>query len=130
MLETISPSDMFNEPVVAAIDITGDPFTKTPYKGEADIEPDDERVVVDRSGTTKVPKDDYPEMVNGTDEAGVYEYQYATLTITAHNVPLVLAVEPVRHDSTWEGEDGESVSYAEIVDRLMEQATELVEFSW
>lgn len=128
MLDAIRPSGMFTEPVVAAIDTTGIPFHKTPWKGEADIEPDDERIVVDeKTGETKVPKDDYPEMVNGAEEDGVYEYQYATLTIVARNVPLVLAVEPIRHHSTWEGDDGESVSWAEVVDRLMKQAAELVD---
>jgi hypothetical protein len=128
MLDSLRGSDMFTEPVVAAIDTTGFEFYSTPWKGEDDIEPDGERVVVNqRTGNTKVPKDDYPTMVNGAEESGVYEYQYATLTIVARNVPLVLAVEPVRHHSTWEGEDGLSVSWAEIVDRLLEQATDLVD---
>jgi len=128
ILDTIRPSEVFTEPVVAAIDTTGVPFSKNPYKSEADVEPDDERVVVDENtGATKVPKEDYPEMVNGAKESGVYEYQYATLTIVSRNVPMVLAVEPIRNNSTWEGDDGESVSFAETVDRLMEKATDLVD---
>jgi len=128
MLNSVRMSDMFTEPVVAAIDTTGVPFHTTPWKGEDDIEPDDERIVVNqKTGETKVPKDDYPEMVNGAEENGVWEYQYATLTIVGRNVPLVIAVEPIRHNSQWEGGDGETVSWAEIVDRLMEQATELVD---
>jgi hypothetical protein len=125
MLESARQSEMFTEPLVAAIDITSVPYHVTPWKGEDDIEPDDERVKT-RHGM-KVPKNDYPEMVNGGTDDWTYEYQYATLTIVGRNVPLVVAVEPVRHDSVWEGEEGESVSYAEIVDRLMEQATELVD---
>jgi len=127
-LELIRPADEFTEPAVAAIDVTGIPYHVTPWKGEDDIEPDDERIVVDEeTGETRVPKDEYPTMVNGTKEDGVYEYQYATLTIVGTNAPLVVAVEPIRHHSEWEGEDGMSVSWAEVVDRLMEQATELVD---
>lgn len=35
--------------------------------------------------------------------------------------------EPVRHSSTWEGDSGETVSWAETVDRLMDQATDIVD---
>lgn len=127
-LDLIRPADEFTEPAVAAIDVTGVPYHVTPWKGEDDIEPDDERIVVDEeTGETRVPKDEYPTMVNGTKEDGVYEYQYATLTIVGTNAPLVVAVEPIRHHSEWEGEDGWSVSWAEVVDRLMEQALELVD---
>lgn len=127
-LELIRSADDFTEPTVAAIDVTGCPVHVTPWKGEEDVEPDDERIVVNsKTGHTRVPKDEYPEMVNGTKEDGVYEYQYATLTIVGRNTPLVVAVEPIRHHSKWEGEDGRSVSWAEVVDRLMEQATELVD---
>ena len=66
-------------------------------------------------------------MVNGGQEDDVYEYQYATLTVVGRNVPLVLAVEPVRHNSNWEGDDGDTSSWAEVVDRLLEQASELVD---
>lgn len=66
-------------------------------------------------------------MVNGGREDDVYEYQYATLTVVGGNVPLVLAVEPVRHNSNWEGNDGDTSSWAEVVDRLLKQASELVD---
>ncbi|EMA09608.1 hypothetical protein SAMN05443574_13612 [Haloarcula vallismortis] len=128
MLNSVRVSDIFTEPVVAAIDVTGIPFHVTPWKGEDDIEPDDERIVVDgETGETRTPKDEYPTMVNGAKEDGVFEYQYATLTIAGPNTPLVVAVEPIRHHSDWEGDDGRSVSWAEVVDRLMEQANELVD---
>lgn len=127
-LELIRSTEEFTEPVVAAIDVTGCPVHVTPWKGEDDIEPDDERIVVDeKTGKTKVPKNEYPTMVNGSKDDGVYEYQYATLTIVGANAPLVVAVEPIRHHSVWEGDDGMSVSWAEVVDRLMEQATDLVD---
>jgi len=125
MLGLIDDSDAYTEPAVAAIDVTGVQFFKSLWKGKDDIEPDDERMIV--NGKEKVPKDDYPKMVNGTQEDDVYEYQYATLTIVSNNVPLILAVEPVRHHSIWESEDGRSVPWAEVVDRLMEQATDLVD---
>jgi hypothetical protein len=128
LLDSVRTSETFSEPVVAAIDVTTVPFHVTPYKGEEDIGPDDQQIVVnEKTGRTRVPKDDYPEMVNGGKEKGVYGYQYATLTIVGRNVPIVVAVEPVRHASTWEGEDGDSVSWAETVDRLMEQATDVVD---
>lgn len=75
MLGTVGISDMFTEPAVAAIDVTGIPFHVTPWKDEDDIEPDVERIVVDEeTGKMKVPKDEYPTMVNGTKVDGVYEY--------------------------------------------------------
>lgn len=127
-LERLRQSEQFTEPVAAAIDVTGIPYHVTPWKGKADITRDDEGIVVDSGiGKTKVPKDDYPTMVNGGEDPGVYEYQYATLTIVGRNAPIVVAVEPIRHHSTWECEDGMSVSWAEVVDRLMEQATDLVD---
>lgn len=121
MLDHLKPAEYFTQPVVAAIDTTHDPFHVSPHKSEEDIEPDDERIELD-SGKTKVPKDDYPVMVEGGEESGEYHYTYATLTVVGTNAPLVIAVEPVRHDSAWEGDDGVSISWAEIVDRLMQQA--------
>lgn len=127
MLDMIRGSDVFTEPVVAAIDTIRVPVSVTPFKGEDDVEPDDTRVVVDsKTGETRVPKDDYSEMINGR-EGKPWAYEYATLTIVGRNDPIILAVEPIRHSSNWEGESGETVSWAETVDRLMMQATELVD---
>ncbi|GAB7011012.1 hypothetical protein JCM31271_29550 [Halorubrum trueperi] len=125
VLDHVQVADEFTEPVVAAIDTIRVPVSVTPYKGEADVEPDDPKVVFDNGGS-RVPKDNYPEMINGGDNKP-YGYEYATLTIVGRNDPIVLAVEPVRHDSRWELESGMSVSWAETVDRLMQQATELVD---
>ncbi|PSP83875.1 hypothetical protein BRC96_08700 [Halobacteriales archaeon QS_6_64_34] len=125
MLDTVQGSETFTEPVVAAIDVTNVPYHVSPWKGEDDIEPDDERVWV--NGRPRVPKPEYPEMVNGGKDDGDYEFQYATLTIVGRNAPLVLAVEPVRHNFNWEGDDGDTSSWAEVVDRLLEQARELVD---
>lgn len=49
------------------------------------------------------------------------------LRIVGQNDPIILAVCPVRHNSMFEGESGASVSWAETVDRVMAQATELVD---
>jgi len=125
MLETVKGSETFTEPVVAAIDVTNVPYHVSPWKGDDDIQPDDERVWV--NGRPRVPKPEYPEMVNGGKEDSVYEFQYATLTIVGRNAPLVLAIEPVRHNSNWEGDDGDTSTWAEVVDRLLEQARELVD---
>jgi len=125
MLGRIREADEFSEPVVAAIDTVRVPVSVTPYKGEADIEPGDPKVQFD-NGEYRVPKDDYPEMITGREDKP-YGYEYATLTIVGHNDPIVLAVEPVRHNSKWELGNGMSVSWAETVDRLMQQATELVD---
>ncbi|MFC7226802.1 hypothetical protein N0B31_05250 [Salinirubellus salinus] len=128
LMANIAPTRLFTEPVVAAIDSTHDPFNVSPYKSEEDVEPGDDRVVVDeQTGATRVPKDDYPEMVNGGEGKNTYQYEYATLTVVGRNAPIVLAVEPIRHHSTWEGEDGESVSWAEVVDRLLTQARKHVD---
>jgi len=122
VLDHIRPTENFTQPVVAAIDTTVDPFNSSPYKSDEDIERGDERIVVNDSGKTKVPKEDYPVMVEGGEGSGEYQYTYATLTVVGTNAPIVIAVEPVRHHSTWEGEDGVSISWGEIVDRLMQQA--------
>ena len=127
LLDVIRPANVFSEPVVAAIDTVRVPYSVSPYKNEDDAEPGDKRVVVDKkTGETKPVKGDYPEMINGR-EGKPWAYEYATLTIVGRNDPIILAVEPVRHNSTFEGESGESVSWAETVDRLMAQATDLVD---
>lgn len=125
MLDTVASGEMFSEPVAAAIDVTNVPYHVTPWKGDADVVSDDEEPIMVH-GNPKYPKENYPEMVNGGEEDEAYEYQYATLTIVGQNAPLVIAVEPIRHKSRWE-RGGESVSWAEVVDRLMAQATELVD---
>ncbi|GAB7020675.1 hypothetical protein JCM18750_35370 [Halostagnicola bangensis] len=84
-------------------------------------------VVNEKTGKTKVPKEDYPEMVHGQKDEHSYGYEYATLSIVGRNAPIVIAVEPVRRNSGWEGDDGKSMPNHEIVDRLMEQATQHVD---
>jgi hypothetical protein len=122
VLDHIRDHELFTEPAVVAIDTTHDPFHVSPWKSEDEIEPDDEPVVVDDSGRTKMPKEDYPVMVEGGKESGEYHYTYVTLTVVGTNAPIVIAVEPVRHHSTWERGEGMSVSWGEVVDNLMQQA--------
>jgi IS4 transposase len=127
-MANIAPTTLFTGPVVAAIDSTHDPLNVSPWKDEEEIEPEDDRIFVDGdTGRAKVPKNDYPEMVNGGEGKHTHQYEYATLTVVGRNAPIVLAVEPVRHHSTWEGEDGETVSWAEVVDRLLAQARKHVD---
>ena len=121
VLDNIRGHELFTEPVVVAMDTTDYPIHVGPYKSEDEIEPDDE-FVEDDAGRLRVPKEGYPEMVEGGEEIGEYQYTFATLTVVGTNAPLVVAVEPVKHHSNWEGEDGMSVSWGEIVDELMQQA--------
>ena len=123
LLEVLQRTDLLTEPVVAAIDITEVPFYVSPWKANSEIEPDDPRIEVG-NGKQKVPKADYPEMVSGCKEASTYGYKYATLTIIGRDAPIVLAVEPIRENSTWEGDDGETTPLDAAVDRLMDRATD------
>ncbi|MFC6723115.1 transposase [Halobium palmae] len=122
LLEVLQQTEMITEPVVAAIDITEIPFYVSPWKAKSDIQPDDPRIELG-NGKQKVPKADYPEMVSGCKDPGTYGYKYATLTVIGRDAPIVLAIEPIRENSTWEGETGETTPLDEAVDRLMERAT-------
>ena len=123
LLGALQETDMITEPVVAAIDITEVPFYVSPWKATSEIQPNDPRIEVG-NGKQKVPKADYPEMVSGCKESGTYGYKYATLTVIGRDAPIVLAIEPIRENSTWEGESGETIPLDDAVDRLMERATE------
>ena len=128
-IDVIEPTDLFTGSKTAAIDITEVSVEFELWKDEEDIEPGDRQVEVDEeTGEIRVPRDDIPELLRGSkgeDDYGL-EFHYATLTIIANHTPIILAVEPIRHNSFWE-EDGETVSYAEVVDRLMTRATQLVD---
>jgi hypothetical protein len=123
LLNDVIERDGVRQPVIAAIDVTHWEFYSSPYKDEDDVDLDDEVVIV--NGKEKYPRDDFPEMVSG-DEDG-RSYKFATLTITGKNTPIVLAIEPVREASAWEGDAGESRSKAGLVDRLMKQAEQHVD---
>lgn len=121
VLDHIRDHELFTQPVSVAIDTTDWPFHVGPYVSKDEIEPNDE-LVEDGRGRMRAVKDDYPKMVEGGEGIGEYQYTFATLTVVGTNAPLVVAVEPVKHHSNWEGEDGISISWAEVVDNLMQQA--------
>jgi hypothetical protein len=122
------------EPVIAAIDITTFNFWSSPFRDEKDVSWDEEPVV-SKSGREVYPKEDFPEMVSGFKKSNKNKsergYKFATLTVVAEDTPIILGIEPVRDSRWWEKAD-ESVdvvrtSRAEVVERLVEQATQHVD---
>jgi hypothetical protein len=97
----------------AAIDITHEQFHVWPWKDK----------------DAGIPKRDFPRMVSGYKKDNAYKrgYKYATLTLAGELVPIILGVEPVKENSTWEEEDAPSYSKAELVDRLLEKAERFVD---
>jgi hypothetical protein len=75
LLSVIASEASFRHPVTAAIDIT-----TIPYYGEVEGMP----------------------MVSGTKDRDGRAFKFATLSIIGQNIPLVLAVEPVRESSEWD----------------------------
>jgi len=96
ILSAIASEASFRRPVTVALDIT-----TVPYYGDVDGMP----------------------MVNGLDEKN-RGYKFATLSIIGHNVPLVLAVEPVRESSRWDNNPSNQVH--RTVRSLITQAKEHV----
>ncbi|WP_137685332.1 transposase [Haloarcula mannanilytica] len=125
LLEELDATDGLAEPVIAAVDITHWEFYPSPYKDDDDVKPDDDVVIV--NSEKKVPKEEFPEMVSGDKEGR--SYKFATLTIIGQDTPIVLGIEPVREASAWEGDASQvdSHSKADIVRRLLEQASQHVE---
>jgi hypothetical protein len=111
IIDAIRDTKPFREPVVAAIDITDTVFYPSPWASD---------------GEKKV-REDYPAPVNGLKEQGARGYQFATLTIVGEANPIVLAVEPVKANSTWEGDDASRTPKAEVVDRLLSEAQKHVD---
>lgn len=75
VLSVIESEASFRRPVTVAIDIT-----TIPYYGR----------------TAEMP------MVSGTKDSGGRAFKFATLSVVGRNIPLVLAVEPVRESSSWD----------------------------
>nr|WP_199896998.1 hypothetical protein [Halarchaeum acidiphilum] len=75
LLSVIASEASFRRPVTAAIDIT-----TIPYYGDVEGMP----------------------MVSGTKGRDGRAFKFATLSIIGQNIPLVLAVEPVRESSEWD----------------------------
>ncbi|SEL78500.1 transposase [Haloferax larsenii] len=63
-------------------------------------------------------------MVSGTKDSDGHAFKFATLSIVGQNVPLVLAVEPVRESSAWDNNPPNRIH--RIVRRLVRQAKEHV----
>ena len=123
LLDEIIDRDGVRQPVIAALDVTEWEFYPSPYKDDEDIEWDDEPIIVD--GKEKYPKEEFPEMVSGDSDGR--SYKFATLTIVGKDTPIVLAIEPVKEASAWEGDAGESTSKTAFVGRLLEQAEQHVD---
>jgi hypothetical protein len=90
LLSTIASEVSLRRPVTAAIDIT-----TVPYYGEVDGMP----------------------MVSGTKEGDQRAFKFATLSIVGQNIPLILAVEPIRESSDWD--ENRSNQIHRVVRRLV-----------
>jgi hypothetical protein len=97
ILSVIGSEASFRRPVTAAIDIT-----TIPYYGDTDEMP----------------------MVSGTKDREGRAFKFATLSIIGRNIPLVLAVEPVRESSPWD--DNPPNQIHRVVRRLVERAKQHV----
>ena len=97
LLSVIASEASFRRPVTAAIDITA-----IPYYGEVEEMP----------------------MVSGTKDRDGRAFKFATLSIIGQNIPLVLAVEPVRESSEWD--ENPSNQIHRTVRRLVRRAKEHV----
>jgi hypothetical protein len=96
LLSVIESKSSFRPPVTAAIDIT-----TVPYYGDVEGMP----------------------MVSGLNQEE-RAFKFATLSIVGLNIPLVLAVEPVRESSAWD--DNPSNQVHRVVRRLVQRAKEHV----
>jgi len=97
LLSAIASEVSFRRPVTAAIDIT-----TIPYYGDVD-------------GMS---------MVSGMQGEEKRAFKFATLSIVGENVPLVLAIEPVRESSAWD--DNRANQVHRVVRRLVRRAKEHV----
>ncbi|KKF39662.1 transposase [Halorubrum saccharovorum] len=121
----------FTEPVHAAIDITAWNFYASPFMSEKEARDSDrEPIRVTINGKEKLLDPEHPDLVSGLKDSDERGYKFATITIIAENTPIVLGVEPVRDQRKWEHEMGwdvERTSRADIVERLLEQASRHVD---
>ena len=97
LLSVIASESSFRRPVTAAIDIT-----TVPYYGDVEEMP----------------------MVSGTKDGEGRAFKFATLSIIGRNIPLVLAVEPVRESSAWDKNPPNQIH--RTVRRLVQRAKEHV----
>ncbi|MFY4814918.1 transposase [Haloarcula sp. AONF1] len=97
LLSAIASETSFRRPVTAAIDIT-----TIPYYGDVE-------------GMS---------MVSGMQGEEERAFKFATLSIVGENIPLVLAVEPIRESSPWDRNPPNQVH--RVVRRLVQRAREHV----
>lgn len=97
VLSAIESEASFRRPVTVAIDIT-----TIPYYGR----------------TAEMP------MVSGTKSGEGRAFKFATLSVVGQNIPLVLAVEPVRESSSWDKNPPNQIH--RVVRRLLLRAREHV----
>ncbi|ELY61842.1 hypothetical protein C492_09055 [Natronococcus jeotgali DSM 18795] len=97
LFSVIASEVSFRRPVTAAIDIT-----TVPYYGDVEEMP----------------------MVSGTKDREGRAFKFATLSIIGQNIPLVLAVEPVRESSAWDENPPNQIH--RTVRRLVQRAKEHV----
>jgi len=97
LLSVIASEASFRRPITAAIDIT-----TIPYYGDVEEMP----------------------MVSGTKDGEGRAFKFATLSIVGRNIPLVLAVEPVRESSAWDENPPNQIH--RTVRRLVRRAKEQV----
>lgn len=97
LLSAIADEATFRRPVTAAIDIT-----TIPYYGDVEGMP----------------------MVNGMQGDEERAFKFATLSVVGQNMPLVLAIEPVRESSAWD--ENQSNQVHRVVRRLVRRAKEHV----
>ncbi|WP_058981060.1 transposase [Halobacterium sp. CBA1132] len=97
LLSQIESEATFRRPVTVAIDIT-----TIPYHGDVEGMP----------------------MVSGTKEKHERAFKFATLSIVGRNVPIILAIEPVRESSSWDENPSNKVH--RVVRRLIQRAQEHV----
>ncbi|MDL0138545.1 transposase [Halobacterium salinarum] len=97
LTSTIVSEAAFRRPVTVAIDIT-----TVPYYGDVEG----------------------MEMVSGVKGEDKRAFKFATLSVVGYNVPLILAVEPVRESSPWD--ENPSNEMHRIVRRLVQRASQHV----
>ncbi len=97
LLSVIQSEASFRRPVTVAIDIT-----TVPYYGDVEAMP----------------------MVSGTPDRDRRALKFATLSIVGWNIPLVLAVEPVRESSPWDENPPNQIH--RVVRRLVRRVKEYV----
>ncbi|PHQ39057.1 transposase [Halorubrum persicum] len=97
LLSAIASEASFRRPVTAAIDIT-----TIPYYGDVEEMP----------------------MVSGVPGEEERAFKFATLSIIGENIPLILAIEPIRESSSWDENPSNQVH--RVVRRLVSRAKEHV----